>query len=269
MMAAKAETFSRQWLGIISNGAIALGALIGVVLMQQTRLDRASLKKLNPEQAEQQEALQIELMKLAPTLGFDNAIADWAFLKFIGYFGDEELRKQTGYELNDDYFDLLTKRDPRFMEAYLFISSAVSFMQAQPELGVELMDRGTAVLSPELNPRSYLLWRYKGIDQLLLVNDIPGAIESHQMAAEWVKGTPDEDYASLYQETAEFLKSNPDSVSARFWAWSEIYYTTVDKTVKARAEDELLKLGAEKRVADDGQVYFSLPQSNNQNSNQE
>jgi hypothetical protein len=66
MMAAKAERFSRQWLGIISNGAIALGALFGVVLMQQTRLDQASLKKLNPEQAEQQEALQIELMKRSP-----------------------------------------------------------------------------------------------------------------------------------------------------------------------------------------------------------
>lgn len=260
-MAAKSEPLHSQWWDVLSNGAIALAAFLGVVLMQQTRLDQASLKQLNPEQAEQQEALQIELMKRSPTLGFDNAIADWAFLKFIGYFGDEELRKQTGYELNDDYFDLLTQRDPRFMEAYLFISSAVSFMQAKPELGVELMDRGTAALSPELNPRSYLLWRYKGIDQLLLVNDIPGAIESHEKAAEWVKGTPDEQYASIYAQSAEFLKSNPDNISVRFWAWSEIYYTTVDKTVKARAEDELLKLGAKKRVGEDGQVYFALPPS--------
>lgn len=268
MIGSKAETVYPQWWGIASNCAIALSALLGVVLIQQHRLDRASLNQLNPEQAEQQEALQIELMKRVPTLGFDNAIANWAFLKFIGYFGDEELRKQTGYELNDDYFDLLTKRDPRFMEAYLFISSAVSFMQAKPELGVELMDRGTAVLSPEINPRSYLLWRYKGIDQLLLVNDIPGAIESHQMAAKWAKGTPDEEFASVYQQTADFLTSNPDSISARFWAWSEIYYTTVDKTVKARAEDELLKLGANKREDENGQVYFALPQSNNQNGNE-
>lgn len=260
-MGSKAKAVYPQWWGVFSNSAIALAALLGVVLMQQVRLDRVLLKKLNPEQAEQQEALQIELMKRSPTLGFDNAIADWAFIKFIGYFGDEELRNQTGYELNDDYFDLLTKRDPRFMEAYLFISSAVSFMQAKPELGVELMDRGTAVLSPEINPRSYLLWRYKGIDQLLLVNDIPGAIKSHEIAAEWAKGTPDENFASVYQQTAEFLKSNPDNISVRFWAWSEIYYSTVDKTVKARAEEELLKLGANKRVGEDGQVYFALPLS--------
>lgn len=262
MMAAKAATVYPQWWGVVSNGALALVALFGVVLVQQTRLDRASLKKLNPEQAEQQEALQIELMKRSPTLGFDNAIADWAFIKFIGYFGDEELRNQTGYELNDDYFDLLTQRDPRFMEAYLFISSAVSFMQAQPELGVKLMERGTAALSPQLNPRSYLLWRYKGIDQLLLVNDIPGAIKSHEMAAEWVKVTPDEDYGSIYEQTAQFLKTNPDNTSVRFWAWSEVYYSTVDRTVKKRAEAELLKLGANKRVAESGQVYFALPSPN-------
>lgn len=259
MVGSKTVTISPQWWGVVSNSAIALVAFVGVVLMQQVRLDRASVKMLDPEQAEQQEALQIELMKRSPTLGFDNAIANWAFLKFIGYFGDEELRKQTGYELNDDYFDLLTKTDPRFMEAYLFISSAVSFMQAKPELAVELMDRGTAVLSPDINPRSYLLWRYKGIDQLLLVNDIPGAIQSHEMAADWIEGTPDEDYGPIYEQTAQFLKSNPDNVSVRFWAWSEIYYTTVDKTVKERAETELLQLGAKKRVAEDGQVYFALP----------
>jgi hypothetical protein len=263
MVTSKVTTVYPQWWAIASNGAIALAALCGVVLMQQSRLDRAALNSLSPQQADRQEALQIELMKRSPTLGFDNAIANWAFLRFIGYFGDEEMRQQTGYELNDDYFDLLTQRDPRFMEAYLFISSAVSFMQAKPELGVELMGRGTEVLSPKINPRSYLLWRYKGIDQLLLANDIPGSIKSHEMAAQWVKGTPDEEFAPIYAQTAEFLKSNPDNVSVRFWAWSEVYYSTVDKNVKARAEAELLKLGAAKRVDENGEIYFALPVSNN------
>ena len=263
MVSVKIATISPHWWGVVSNSAIALGAFSAVLFVQHASLERASVNRLNPEQAEQQDALEIELMKRSPSLGFDNAIANWAFLKFIGYFGDEELRDRTGYELNDDYFDLLTKRDPRFMEAYLFISSAVSFMQANPEMAVEFMDRGTAVLSPQVNPSSYLLWRYKGIDQLLLVNDIPGAIESHKMAADWVKGTPDEDYGSFYEQTAQFLATNPDNISVRFWAWSEIYYTTVDDTVKARAEEELLNLGANKRVAEDGQVYFALPSANN------
>ena len=169
MVSVKIPTISPQWWGVVSNSAIALGAFSAVLFLQHASFERASVNRLNPDQAEQQDALEIELMKRSPSLGFDNAIANWAFLKFIGYFGDEELRDRTGYELNDDYFDLLTKRDPRFMDAYLFISSAVSFMQAKPELAVEFIDRGTAVLSPEINPRSYLLWRYKGIDQLLLV----------------------------------------------------------------------------------------------------
>jgi hypothetical protein len=83
------------------------------------------------------------------------------------------------------------------------------------------------------------------------------------MAAEWVKGTADKDFAPIYAQTAEFLRSDPDNTNVRFWAWSEVYSTTVDKKVKARAEAELLKLGANKRVDEDGNIYFALPVSNN------
>lgn len=262
MIGSQLTTVYSRWWQTVGNGVIALAALGGVVLMQQSRLEQAALNPLNPQQAEQRAALELELVRRSPTLGFDNLIANWAFIKFITYFGDYDLRDLTGYELNDDYFDLLTRRDPRFMEAYLFISSAVSFMQGKPELGVELMQRGTDVLSPKINPRSYLLWRYKGIDQILLTNDIPGAIKSHEMAAEWVKGTADEAFAPIYAQTAEFLKSNPDNTSVRFWAWSEVYHSTVDKNVKARAEAELLKLGANKRVDAEGNVFFALPVPN-------
>ncbi|HIK11378.1 MAG TPA: hypothetical protein IGS52_14130 [Oscillatoriaceae cyanobacterium M33_DOE_052] len=265
MVKSTGATGSRDW-GLWANlGAVAV-ALASVVALQWPGQRTGGVNLLNPTAAEQQEALQLGLVARSPTLGFDNLIANWAFLRFVLYFGDEEARNQTNsYELNYQYFDLLTKRDPLFTQAYLFISTAVSFNQGKPEKAIELMDRGTSALSPQIDPQAYLLWRYKGIDQLLLLGDVPGSIYSHQKAAEWVQGTPDQDFAPLYQQTAEFLQKNPDSKPVRIWAWSDVYYNAVDKKVQQRAEAELLKLGATKRVNDNGQVIFTFPTSGNPN----
>ena len=39
------------------------------------------------------------MLKNLPSFGFDNLIADWTFLKFLQYFGDDEARDVTGYDL--------------------------------------------------------------------------------------------------------------------------------------------------------------------------
>ncbi|NER38566.1 MAG: hypothetical protein F6J93_32210 [Oscillatoria sp. SIO1A7] len=256
-MESKVKTEIRPGLGLASNLAIALLAFAGIVAMQLPRQQGADVRMLDPELAEQQEAIQLELIERLPTLGFDNLIADWAFLKFLIYFGDDQARAKTNsYALNDDYFDLISKRDPRFTEAYLFISTAVSFSQGKPEIAIELMERAIAAANPERDKRAYLLWRYKGIDKLLLLGDIPGSIRAHEMAAEWVKGTPDEALATPFQQMAAFLKGNPNSENVRFWAWSDVYYNALNDKVRQKAEEELLKLGATKKVEPNGEVSF-------------
>lgn len=52
------------------------------------------------------------------------------------------------------------------------------------------MERGTKALSPQIHPRAYLVWRFMGLDQLLLLGDIPGAIRSYEMAANWAAESP-------------------------------------------------------------------------------
>lgn len=227
--------------------------------MQQAKLNNSRLDALDPQQAEQQEAIELELLARSPTFGFNNLLANWTFLKWVQYFGDEEARDQTGYTLNDDYFDLITRLDPHFAEIYPFVSTAVSFTQGEPEKAIELMERGTKALSPEIDPKAFLVWRFKGLDELLLLGDIQASIYSHEMAAQWVKDTPYEDLAELYEKTAEFLRTDPDSTSVRLWSWNEVYRTAVNKTVQERAEQELLKLGAEKQITENGQVRFVLP----------
>ena len=261
-MESKAKKETRPGLGLASNLAIALLAFAGIVAMQLPRQQGASSRMLEPEVAEEQEAVQLELVARSPTLGFDNLIADWAFLKFLLYFGDDEARAKTNsYALNDDYFDLISKRDPRFTEAYLFVSTAVSFSQGEPEIAIELMERASAAVNPQRDKRAYLLWRYKGIDQLLLLGDIPGSIRSHEMAAEWLKGTPDEELAAALQQMAAFLSNNPKSKNVRFWAWSDVYYNALNDKVRQKAEEELLELGAVKQIEPNGEVRFVMRRS--------
>jgi hypothetical protein len=261
-MQGQAKQSSRHWLtGLIQCG-IAAAALMGVVGMQRSQLDRSSLWTANPQQAERQEAVRLDLLQKTPTFGYDNLIADWAFLNFLQYSGDEETRDQTGYSLSPKYFDLITRRDPRFVDIYLFLSGTLSYQLGKPQLSVEYTRRGTDALSPLIHPRSYTLWQYQALDQLLLLADLPGAIYSSKRAAEWAAAVPEyQSIAPNFQRRANFLQTEPDSKVIRFQAWGTVFdqaQKTGDRKTQERAKQEILALGGVERVAPDGRQYFTL-----------
>jgi hypothetical protein len=276
---AKIEQFSRKWLSLLVNGFIGLAALAGVVTMQSSgqlggmsavgvqgqkplsAMSAASFKQA-AQQFAQQEALRLKMLKTIPSFGFDNLIADWTFLKFLQYFGDDEARDVTGYNLSQDYFDIVTQRDPRWVDIYLFLSTAISFYQGKPETAVNLMERGTRALavSPQIHSQSWRVWRTKGLDELLLLGDIPESIRSHEMAADWVQGSPEgPKLAPIFRATAEYLRRDPDSVPVRFIAWNTVYTQTTDKLVRQRAKQALVKLGAQVQKDKNGKESFILP----------
>ncbi|MEG5063851.1 hypothetical protein QUB33_09535 [Microcoleus sp. B3-A4] len=278
-MEAKIEQFSRKWLSLLVNGVIGLAALAGVVAMQSSGqlggmssvavqgqkplsgISAASFKQAAQQEA-QQEALRLKMLKTIPSFGFDNLIADWTFLKFLQYFGDDEAREVTGYNLSQDYFDVVTQRDPRWVDIYLFLSTAISFYQGKPETAVNFIERGTRALavSPQIHSQSWIVWRTKGLDELLLLGDIPESIRSHEMAADWVEGSPEwRKLAPMFRATAEYLRRDPDSVPVRFTAWSTVYAQTTDKVVRQRAKQALVKLGAQVQKDKDGKESFILP----------
>jgi hypothetical protein len=270
---AKIELFSQKWLSLLVSGIIATAALAGVITIQSNRQlggisametegskPAPAISAASFKQSEQQEALRLKMLKAFPSFGFDNLVADWTFLKFLQYFGDDEARDATGYSLSPDYFDIITRRDPRRVEIYPFLSVAVSFYQAKPEIAVQLMERGTSALSPQIDPQAWTVWRNKGLDELLLLGDIPGSIRSHEMAADWVEGTPSgKQLAPMFRATAEYLRRDPDSVQVRFSGWSMVYAQTKDKVVRYRAKQALFRLGAMVRKDKDGNESFILP----------
>ncbi|NEP42551.1 MAG: hypothetical protein F6K35_26345, partial [Okeania sp. SIO2H7] len=210
---AKLKNETPKRFGWLKNLAIALTAMGGVIAMQlflppegSPLKERSSAYAEEALRQEQQEALRLQVLKNAPTFGFDNLIADWTFLEFLEYFGDDDARNTTGYSLSEDYFDIITKLNPRWVDVYLFVSNSLSIYEGKPKRGVEYMTRGVESLSPEIHSDAWLVPRYRGIDQLLLVGDIEGAIASHELAAKWAEGTDDEQLVSLFKNTAEFLR---------------------------------------------------------------
>ena len=265
---AKSKNKPQKQFGWLKNLAIALAAMGGIIAMQLfwppsgsplRNRNIASNEELLRQ--EQQEALRLQVLKAAPTFGFDNLIADWTFLEFLEYFGDDDARNKTGYSLSGNYFDIVTKLNPRWVDIYLFVSNSLSIYEGKPKEGVEYMTRGVDSLSPEIHPDAWLVPRYRGIDQLLLVGDVEGSIASHELAAGWAEGTDDEQLVPLFENTAEFLRQDPDSKLIKINGWLWVYYQTRDERVRDRATKELLQLGVKKEEGEDGQVKFTVPES--------
>ncbi|MEM6433191.1 MAG: hypothetical protein AAF773_04920 [Cyanobacteria bacterium P01_D01_bin.115] len=243
-------TRTKSW--VIKSGIFVL-IMSCITAMQISRLRSALTPQDStlPQQAElqtQEAQLQLSLLKTLPDLGFRNLVADWTFLNFLQYFGSNEYRQINGYGLSADYFDVILERDPYFYLAYVYLSSSVSIFAGQAEKAVELQERGLQYLSPEFPPEGYFIWRHKGIDEVLFLDDAEAASRSHQIAAEWAAQSSDrraqEDQISL-QRTAEFLASNPDKTQAQIGAWSQVLGSVPDEKTQAEVIKNIEALGYE------------------------
>ncbi len=240
---------SRQF---ISTSAVALICVLGVGYLQVPQLQSliASQKAATPqtlEKATQAEELRLKLLQKTPAFGFDNFFADWTYLNFIQYFGDDDIRAKTGYRLSPEYYEIIIKHDPRFLESYIGLSTSTSMYAAMPERSIALMDKGLQSLRPNLPPqRSYYVWRYKGIDQLLFLGNAPAAKESFTKAADWASQYSDpesQQVANVSRQTATFLARNPKSKSAQIAAWTMVLSNGVDERTKKIAINRIESLG--------------------------
>jgi hypothetical protein len=202
------------------------------------------------------EKVRLRLLKKIPTFGYDNLIANWIYLNFLQYFGDDENRDRTGYGLSPQYFEIILKRDPRFVNAYLALSTSGSMYAGMPEKSVKIMNKGLESLNPWVPKNSYYVWRYKGVDELLFLGDSEAASKSFRNASEWASEHSDEQSklaASISGKTAEFLQNNPDSKNAQISAWGMVLSNGADKKTSQRAVRAIEALG--------GRV-ISTPQGN-------
>lgn len=236
---------------------------IGAIQIPQVRsLEQTQTAQTYQEQVEQ-EKLRLQLLGQLPAFGFDNLIADWIFLQYLQYFGDDEARAETGYNLALEYLDRVIDRDPRFLGAYEFLATAGSIYTAQPEKTDEIIERGLQFVAPKVPNRAYYIWRQKAINELLFLEDAQAdAQKSFQKAAEWASLYEDEEsqmVAQFSQRTAEFLENNPSSKVAKVGAWALVLQNTSDEVARDRAIEAIQNLGGQVQVTEDGQVLVFPP----------
>ncbi len=230
-----------------------LVALIQFQSLQKLKMNTDSSKSCSLSAAE------LLALKKMPSVGFRNIVANWTFVQFLQYFGDDDVRKQTGYGDSANYLSATIRHDPYYREFYVFLSGSTTIFAGKPEETVAVMSEGLAQLSTRRASDSYYIWRYKGTDELLFLNDGQSAQKSFEMAAKWAAQSDDVDgsiMSQISEQTAQFLADNPDSKLAQINAWGSVLTTALDDGTRKRAISKIRELGGDVLVTNDGQIQI-------------
>lgn len=233
--------------------------LAGIVLLQSQEYKK-SAQQLNSADylaQEQEQARLVNWQKQSPNLGFNNLEADWTYLNFVQYFGDQHARETIGYKLVPEYFEAITEIDPNFTQAHLTFSIANSMFAGNPEKTIALMEKVLESVDSESEQAAFL-WTAKGLDELLFLGDKEAAIKSYKMAAKWAdlpqSDRPDgltiEDLEKALNSTNEI-----DLKSAQIRAWSSVLVNIKDNQRQREIISKIDSLKAEILVLEKTEVH--------------
>ena len=99
-----------------------------------------------------------------------------------------------------------------------------------------------------IQPLAYQLWFYKGILQTIFLNDLQGAKQSYQQAANWARIENTEaslNSATIAEGTIRFLEQEPDSRRITGSAWLSIWLNARDEQTREIAEEAITQLGGQ------------------------
>lgn len=242
---------------------LIISTFVGVVLLQNNEVKKIEDKKSEKVDyflEEEKIKAGLTLQNKMPTLGFNNLLADRLYLEFIQYFGDASARNKTGYSAVTEFFELVEKYDPHFIDAYFIFSTANSIYGAQPKKTVSILNDILSQISPETHPYAFNLWVQKGVDEMLFLGDNKSAENSYRKAAQWAMAIGDEKAAKRPLETAEFLSKNPDSKKARVSAWFSIFKGVFDDNTREQVLAQIRALGGDVLISPDGELELKLPE---------
>ncbi|MBD2577314.1 hypothetical protein [Oscillatoria sp. FACHB-1406] len=246
---------------------ILLGILV-IARLQIPELKRltAEGQQVSPERYQREvqlEQLRLKAFQNLPAFGFDNLLADWVFLQFVQYFGDDDARAVTGYSMVPDYFKIVLKRDPRFRDAYYFLATGGTLYAGRAEETNALMEEGLKSVTPQVPFHSYYILRHKGINELLfLPNSQQKAQKTFEQAAEWAEIYNDEESqraARASRSMAQYLENNPESKVAKVAAWGSVLQSVPDEMTQKRVIQKIRELGGEVSRTPEGQFQVKLP----------
>ncbi len=259
---------------IFAKGLFGVFGIAAIGGIQYTTLEYLTSENNNiyaqsQQEYVSQETAQIKAVKEMPSFGFGNTLANWSFLQFLQYFGDDGQRQHSGYGLSPIFLDSVLTHDPYYRPFYIFLSESTTFYAGMPDKTVEMIDKGLSSFGEQKPSDSYYIWRYKGTDELLFLNDGDEAQHSFEMAAQWAAESDDagsQQMAALSAQTAAYLASNPASMEAKVNAWSSVLTTAIDDATRERAVAQIRALGGDVVFSEDGGIKVEFAQQDGQDS---
>lgn len=225
---------------------LGLAALAGVVGLQYSTIEQ--VKAPDPRQDLLARQQTINFASALGPLGYGNLGANWLWLQLIQYYGHED-RGQTGYRLAYPYMDTLTTLDPYFFLAYRYVTVVLGFTAGEPENAIAILEKATEVITPEVNPRAYLLQLDKTGLYFLLLGDPEKGRAAYHAGADWYEAVPEhEGNGDTWRALGDRLVDSPNSRRVRFDVWMGLYRTTPDPEIRERILQELAQLGTVRRT---------------------
>ena len=251
---------------------VGIGCIAGVIQSQKSYLAKLdTAKDINTYKAEAEaELAQLNLLIKTPAFGFDNLTSDYAILRFVNYFGNEDARQQIGYGLTSKYLETIIAKDPMHTEAQFIVSPMITLKEGNPQKTVTLLEKSLTKLSPIINSedrdklyKPNFLWIYKAIDELLFLDDAKAARDSYLKAAEWSHILGDNTRAESTSQMAEYLDKDPDNKTVQVGAWFNVWNSAPDAETKNLAKQNIERLGGRLEITDDGRALAYPPKENN------
>lgn len=165
------------------------------------------------------------------SMGFDQVLADYYWLQFVGYVGDTKMRKLDKYSKADRYIDLITGLDPQFVQAYWFATFTVGGDQKQPKRAAELIDRGI-----KANPDNWYLPFIAGVNQILYAKDDIAAAKYYRMAAKFPNAP------RWLERQAQIIETHAPRLIKEGYSWLSIFQSASEERVREHAKEESIRI---------------------------
>lgn len=176
-------------------------------------------------------------------LGYDQLLADFYWLAFVNYVGDDASRTVDHYRLADKYLDLVTGLDPHFIQPYWFCAFTVGSDQKRPLRANEILERGIRA-----NQNNWYLPYIAGVNLYLFAHDEVGASRFYRTASKFP------DAPKWLARQSEILAARSPSSIKEINTWDAIYRTETAPIIRMKARQKLIQLWS--------QVYSSSKQAN-------
>lgn len=164
-------------------------------------------------------------------LGYDRLLADFYWLAFINYIGDEPARIADHSVNADKYLDLITGLDPKFVQPYWFCAFTVGADQRRPLRANEIIQRGISA-----NQNNWYLPYIAGVNLYLFAHDEAEAARFYHAASKFP------DAPKWLGRQAEFLAARIPSTTKEIITWDSIYRSEPNSIIRSKARQKLIQL---------------------------